>query len=68
MHKYSLRQMVRFARPGASVRDGSTSGTFEITRLMPADASGEASYWVKSVTGGQRAVRESEIVAGHSGS
>ena len=61
-HKYQLRQMVRLARPGFSHDRTSSSGFYEITRLMPADQTGEVSYRIKS-SGGERAVRESEIAA-----
>jgi hypothetical protein len=40
----------------------SPSDVYEVTRLMPADQSGEVSYRIKS-SGGERAVRESEITA-----
>ena len=54
--------MVRFARFGFSDTRASASGIYEVTRLMPADQTGEVSYRVKS-SGGERAVRESEIEA-----
>jgi hypothetical protein len=34
-----------------------------VTRLMPADQTGEVSYRIKSSGFGERAVRESEIAA-----
>ena len=61
-HKYQLRQMVRLARPGLSHNRTSSSGFYEVTRLMPADQSGEVSYRIKS-SAGERAVREGEILA-----
>ena len=61
-HKYHLRQLVRLARPGFSDSRASSSGVYEVTRLMPADPSGEVSYRIKS-SAGERAVRESEITA-----
>ena len=61
-HKFQLRQMVRLARPGFSDNRSSASGLYEVTRLMPADQTGEVSYRIKS-SGGERAVRESEIAA-----
>ena len=61
-HKYHLHQMVRLARFGFSVTRASSSGVYEVTRLMPADQTGEVSYRIKS-SGGERAVRESEILA-----
>ena len=61
-HKYQLRQLVRLARLGSSDKQASSSGVYEVTRLMPADQTGEVSYRIKS-SGGERAVRESEILA-----
>ena len=61
-HKYHLRQLVRLARFGLSDTRASASGVYEVTRLMPADQTGEVSYRIKS-SGGERAVRESEIAA-----
>lgn len=60
-HKYQLRQLVRLARPSFSDRRASSSGIYEVTRLMPADQTGEVSYRIKSSGTGERAVRESEI-------
>jgi hypothetical protein len=62
-HKYRVRQLVRLTRPGFSEGRGSSSTVFEVTRLMPADQTGEFSYRIRSPTGGERAVRESEITA-----
>jgi len=54
--------MVRLVRAPISDSRASGSGIYEVTRLMPADETGEVSYWIKSgVT--ERAVRESEIRA-----
>jgi len=61
-HKYHLRQLVRLARVEFSDTRASSSGVYEVTRLMPADQTGEVSYRIKSA-GGERAVRESEILA-----
>ena len=61
-HKFHLHQMVRLARFGFSDTRASASGLYEVTRLMPADQTGEVSYRIKS-SGGERAVRESEIAA-----
>jgi hypothetical protein len=47
---------------GLSDTRASASGVYEVTRLMPADQTGEVSYRIKS-SGGERAVRESEIAA-----
>jgi hypothetical protein len=54
--------MVRLARFGFSDTRANSSGLYEVTRLMPADQTGEVSYRIKS-SGGERAVRESEITA-----
>jgi hypothetical protein len=61
-HKYHVHQMVRLARFGFSDKRASSSGLYEVMRLMPADHTGEVSYRIKS-SGGERAVRESEIAA-----
>lgn len=62
-HKYKVRQLVRLAHPSYSDKRASTNGIYEITRLMPADQTGEVSYRIKSSGSGERAVRESEIAA-----
>jgi hypothetical protein len=62
-HKYQVRQLVRLTRPGFSDSRASSNGIYEVTRLMPADQSGEVSYRIKSSGSGERAVRESEITA-----
>ena len=62
-HKYQVRQLVRLTRPGFSDSRASSSGIYEVTRLMPADETGEVSYRIKSSGSGERAVRESEITA-----
>ena len=61
-HKYHPHELVRLARFGFSDTRASASGIYEVTRLMPADQTGEVSYRIKS-SGGERAVRESEIEA-----
>ena len=61
-HKFQLHQLVRLARLGLSDTRASASGVYEVTRLMPADQTGEVSYRIKS-SGRERAVRESEIAA-----
>jgi len=61
-HKFQLHQLVRLARFGFSDTRASANGLYEVTRLMPADQTGEVSYRIKS-SGGERAVRESEIAA-----
>jgi hypothetical protein len=62
-HKYQVRQLVRLVRPGFSGTRTSSSGIYEVVRLMPADETGEFSYRIKSSDAGERAVRESEIMA-----
>ena len=62
-HKYHLHQLVRLNRPGFSDKRMSSNGLYEVTRLLPADQSGEVSYRIKSSGAGERAVRESEIAA-----
>ena len=63
-HKYHVRQLVRLSRAGFSDAHASTNGVYEVTRLMPADQTGEFSYRIKSSAGGgERAVREGEITA-----
>jgi hypothetical protein len=66
-HKYQIRQLVRLIHPGFSNNRTSSSGIYEITRLMPADQTGEFSYRIKASDAGERAVRESEITARVSG-
>ena len=62
-HKFILQQKVFLMRPlSADSRMGSTP-TYEITRLMPADQSGEYSYRIRAKETGERAVRESDIAA-----
>ncbi len=62
-HKYKVRQLVRITHPNFSDKRATASGVYEVTRLMPADQTGEVSYRVKSSGFGERAVRESEITA-----
>ncbi|KMO19005.1 hypothetical protein [Methylobacterium platani] len=61
-YKFKLHQRVRMVRSGASDALASDMDAFEIVRLMPEDRSGEAAYRIRSPKG-ERAVRESEIVA-----
>jgi hypothetical protein len=63
-HKYQVHQLVRITHPRISDKRASASGIYEVTRLMPADQTGEVSYRIKSSGFGERAVRESEIKAG----
>ena len=60
-HKFKLNQMVRLARLGFTDSKTSTAELYEVTRLMPADQSGEYSYRIKASGAGERAVRESEL-------
>ncbi len=62
-HKFQVRQTVRLLHPGYSDSRTNLSGVYEVTRLMPADQTGEVSYRIKSSGFGERAVRESEITA-----
>jgi hypothetical protein len=66
-HKYKIHQLVRITHPNFSDKRASSSGIYEVTRLMPADQTGEVSYRIKSSGFGERAVRESEITARMSG-
>ncbi len=61
-HKYKLKQIVRLSRPGFSDKLANSGESYEITRLMPADQSGEYSYRIKASGAVERAVRESDIV------
>ena len=63
MHKYQVRQLVRLARRSFADLRSTAGDVYEVTRLMPADQSGELSYRIKSTGAGERAVRESEITA-----
>lgn len=64
-HKFHLDQLVQLANPRFA---SGQSGMLQVTRLMPADETGEFSYRVKSVGVGasERAVRESDLRAGNS--
>jgi hypothetical protein len=65
-HKFQLNQLVRLAHPRVAGGQAGASGMFQVTRLMPADETGEFSYRIKAsgAGAGERAVRESEIRAG----
>ena len=65
-HKFQLNQLVRLSHPRTAGGQDSGSGIFHVTRLMPADQTGEFSYRVKTGGAGERAVRESEIKSGGS--
>ncbi len=64
-HKFQLNQLVRLSHPRASSGQGGGS-VFQVTRLMPADETGEFSYRIKASGAGERAVRESELKSGGS--
>ena len=59
-HKYRLQQLIRLTHPVGDGRSQST-GIYEVTRLIPADQTGEFSYRVKASGFSERAVREHEI-------
>jgi len=59
-HKYQVHQLIRLTHAAPNSRGTSTS-IYEVTRLMPADETGEPSYRVRSSGFGERAVREFEI-------
>ena len=61
-HKYKIRQMVRLIRAPISDSRATGRGIYEVTRLLPADETGEVSYRIRSGAT-ERAVRESEIRA-----
>lgn len=64
-HKFRPQQLVRLKRPSLPGWRTNESTVFEITRLMPADETGEVSYRIREngAGGGERAVRESEITS-----
>jgi len=62
-HKYKVHHLVRITHPKLSDKRASSSGIFEVTRLMPTDQAGEVSYRIKASGFRGRAVRESEISA-----
>jgi hypothetical protein len=63
-HKYHVKQLVCLARPGFSDARSSAGGIYEVTRLTPADRTGEPSYRIRETgSGGERAVLEREITA-----
>ncbi|MGA0598727.1 hypothetical protein [Enterovirga sp. CN4-39] len=61
-HKFQLDQLVRLAHPRV-FKGSAASGIYQVTRLMPADETGEFSYRIKGTEpgSGERAVRETEI-------
>jgi hypothetical protein len=62
-HKYKINQLVRLTRRVFADRNAGTDEVYSVTRLMPADQTGEFSYHIKATGSGERAVRESEITA-----
>ena len=60
-HKYKTNQLIRLTNPRAAKGRPDSTGIFEVTRLMPADQTGQVSYRVKSSAFGERAVCEWEI-------
>ncbi|MFH6783222.1 MULTISPECIES: hypothetical protein [Methylobacterium] len=62
LHKFKVHQQVQMVRSGSADALASDIDVFEVVRLMPEDRTGEAAYRIKSIKG-ERAVRESEIVA-----
>ncbi|MCJ2073156.1 hypothetical protein MKK75_30970 [Methylobacterium sp. J-030] len=60
-HKFKIGQ--RVCRPQLGLPGDRGAGeVFEVLRLMPEDQTGEPSYRVRT-QGGERAVRESDLVA-----
>ena len=59
-HKYHVRQMVRLRRPSFSDGRVGSASSYEVTRLMPSDETGEPAYRIKSGAI-ERAVREGDI-------
>jgi hypothetical protein len=62
-HKYKLNQLVRLTRRVFADRSAGAGEVYSVTRLMPADQTGEYSYHIKAASSGERAVRESDIEA-----
>jgi len=62
-HKYRPGQLVRLSRVAYLKAGASAGDLYEVTRLMPADQSGEVSYRIKSTGAGERAVCEAETTA-----
>jgi hypothetical protein len=61
-HKFRLQQVVRLVRAPIPDKRVTSCGDYEVVRVMPADASGQISYRIRSGTT-ERAVREFEIKA-----
>ncbi|HYF56200.1 MAG TPA: hypothetical protein VEA41_18240 [Salinarimonas sp.] len=60
-HKYKIDQFVRLTRRVFVDQSAGPGDVYAVTRLMPADQTGEASYRIKATGSPERAVRESEI-------
>lgn len=60
-HKFKIKQQVRMVSAAFSDANALNSEVYEITRLMPADNSGEYSYRIKGAGSAERAVRERDI-------
>jgi hypothetical protein len=65
-HKFQLNQLVRLSHSRVASGQAGGSGVFQVTRLMPADETGEFSYRIKAGGAGERAARESELKSGGS--
>lgn len=58
--RFQVKQIVRLVREVPGDRNATGPRDYEIVRVMPADATGEISYRIRSGTT-ERAVREHEI-------
>ena len=66
-HKFQLNQLVTLSHSRMGGGAAGTSGLYQVTRLMPADQTGEFSYRIKQAgpaASAERAVRESDIIPG----
>lgn len=64
-HKFKIGQRVCRARDGLP-QDRGAGEVFEVLRQMPEDQTGEPSYRIRTEAG-ERAMRESELVAARRG-
>jgi hypothetical protein len=62
-HKYKINQLVRLTRRVFADRNAGTDEVYSVSRLMPADQTGEFFYHIKATGSSERAVRESDIAA-----
>lgn len=62
-HKFKLNQLVRLTRRVFVDRNAGAGEVYSITRLMPADETGQFSYHIRATGAGERAVRESDLAA-----